>query len=199
MCAAPSCSISMRLFVAIEISQAMQRRIGRLIDGLRSTLGRGASGVAWVPEERLHLTVQFIGHVAAPTADAIQQRFEAPYAIAPFVLQAAGLGMFPPSGRPRVIWLGVRRGAEGAAHVHAETVRRLEGIEFRREARPYAAHLTIGRVREGAPRLRRDVADASSADAGRCTIDHVTLFESRLSARGPTYLPLVRTPLVAPT
>ena len=187
----------MRLFVAIEISDAMRERIAGLTDELRSRLGRAASAVAWIPPERLHLTVQFIGHVDATMAGMIRRTFEAPYSVAPFVLQIGGFGMFPPAGRPRVIWLGVRRGHEGAARVHAETVRRLEGIDVPRESRPFAPHLTIGRIRDGgSTRLRHHVA-ASPAGAGRCTIDHVSLFESRLSPRGPTYLPLVRTPLIS--
>jgi 2'-5' RNA ligase len=81
--------------------------------------------------------------------------------------------------------------------VHAETMRRLEHVEFRREARPFAPHLTIGRWRDPGPaRLRRELAGSQAADAGRCTIDHVTLYESRLSPRGPTYVPLLRSPLV---
>ena len=186
----------MRLFVAIEISDAMRQRIAGLTDEFRSRLGRAASAVAWVPPERLHLTVQFIGQVDVTTAGMISRSFETPYDVAPFVLQIGGLGVFPPAGRPRVIWLGVQRGREGAARVHAETARRLEGLDIPRDSRPFAPHLTIGRIRDGrGARLRHDDA-APPAAAGRCTIDHVALFESRLSPRGPTYLPLVRAPFV---
>jgi 2'-5' RNA ligase len=31
---------------------------------------------------------------------------------------------------------------------------------------------------------------------GRCRIDHVTLYESRLSPKGPTYTSLARAPLM---
>jgi 2'-5' RNA ligase len=188
----------MRLFVALEISEAVRRRAAAVIEDLSPRLERGAARIAWVPPERLHVTVQFIGHVDAGVAADVQERLAPAYRVAPFSLRVSGLGLFPAAGRPRVVWLGLRGGGEGLQHVHAETLRRLEGIEFRRESRPFAPHLTIGRFREpGAARLRRELAESGVADAGRCTIDHVTLFESRLSPRGPTYVPLRRAPFIA--
>jgi RNA 2',3'-cyclic 3'-phosphodiesterase len=78
-------------------------------------------------------------------------------------------------------------------------VRRLEGIEFRRESRPFSPHLTLARFKDGgSPADRERIASARLESAGECTIDHVTLYQSRLSPRGPTYTPLVVSPLAAP-
>jgi 2'-5' RNA ligase len=45
------------------------------------------------------------------------------------------------------------------------------------------------------PRLRDAIARARAADAGRCRVDHVTLFESRLSQAGATYSVVATSPL----
>jgi 2'-5' RNA ligase len=69
-------------------------------------------------------------------------------------------------------------------------------VPFRREGRPFSPHLTLARFRDGGTRSdRQRLAEVRFEPAGGCTIDHVTLYQSRLSRRGPTYTPLVATPL----
>ena len=66
--------------------------------------------------------------------------------------------------------------------------RRLEGLGFPRESRPFRAHLTLGRVKAPlGPRAGEILAGTSVARDARCRVDHLTLFESRLSPRGATY------------
>ena len=112
-------------------------------------------------------------------------------------MRFARIGTFPCSGRPRVVWLGVDRGAEGLRVLHAEVARRLADVNFRREARAFSPHLTLARVKEGgtlADTVR--LVRAQLEPAGGCTIDHVTLYQSRPSPRGPTYTPLLVPALV---
>ena len=66
------------------------------------------------------------------------------------------------------------------------------------EERPYQPHLTLARVREAAG--LRAAALLDGLGSRHCRHDHVdaiTLFESRLSPKGPTYVPLQRTALQA--
>jgi 2'-5' RNA ligase len=188
----------MRLFVAVDLDEPTRVRVARIIDVLRAGLevGRSAAAVTWVAPERLHLTLQFIGEVGDDVAKDIAERLRAPFQLAPFEMCFGGMGTFPAAGRPRVAWLGIERGAEALAAVHAEITRRLEGVPFRREARAYSAHLTLARFKNGGTRADRErLAEARLEAAGGCTIDHVTLYQSRLSPRGSTYMPLLATPL----
>jgi 2'-5' RNA ligase len=185
-----------RLFVALDVSDRVRRRAADLVDLLSRRLGTGVARVSWVPPDRLHLTLLFIGHVDAETAADVHGRLVQPFDAEPFTLRFGDLGVFPPSGRPRVVWVGIESGKADVHRVHLETVRRLEGVAFRREARPFSAHLTLGRFREPGPaRLRRELLDLSVPTIGRCTIDAVTLYESRLSPRGPSYIALLRSAL----
>lgn len=188
----------MRLFVAVDIDDAVRRRLAAVISSCASRPAFSRLEVAWVPADRLHITLQFVGHVPDLVAEQIRERLLPPYPMPPFSLHLEGLGAFPPGGRVRVIWVGLRRGADELCRLQEETLRRLEGVPFRRETRAFSPHLTIARLREPGPAaLREYLAGASAGAAGRCTIDAVTLYESRLSPRGATYIPIQRAPLVA--
>ena len=191
----------MRLFVAVDIDDVIRRRIERTTGSLRHVIEQAGSPVriAWVPPDRLHLTLQFVGEVSDDVGGEIAACLEAPFDQTPFELRFGPLGMFPPTGLPRVVWLGVEQGARELALLQAAVARRLEHIAFRRESRPCAPHLTLARIKEGGTRADRErISGARLEVAGRCTIDHVTLYQSRLSPRGPTYMPLASTPLVGP-
>jgi 2'-5' RNA ligase len=190
--------VIMRLFVAVDIDDDTRAAIGRLIDRLRAAMegARSAARISWIESERLHLTLQFIGEVSDAAGEAIVTRLRPPVALPPFEMRLGDIGTFPPAGRPRVVWLGIERGGEGLVRLHAEVARRLADVAFRRESRPFSPHLTLGRVKDGGSRFDGDRLRKTEAErAGGCTIDHVTLYQSRLSPRGPTYTPLLLTPL----
>ncbi len=180
----------MRLFLAVELDEAVRRAAADTARALAAALDRRGirRGLAWVAPGNLHFTLHFLGEVDEPTARAVIERVSPPLAVAPFDLALAGVGTFPPAGPPRVIWLGVAEGGRDLAAVHGEIGRRLEGLGVTRDRRPFSAHLTLGRVKSPlGPRLHEVLAEASLAGQARCRVDHVTLFESRLSPRGATY------------
>ncbi len=180
----------MRLFLAVELDEPVRRAAADTAGALAGALERAGirRGIAWVAPGNLHFTLHFLGEVEPATARAVVERMAAPLDVAAFDLSLSGLGTFPPSGPPRVIWLGVAEGARELAAVHAEVGLRLDGLGLPRENRPFGAHLTLGRVKAPlGPRLREALAATPTARESRCRVDHVTLFESRLSARGATY------------
>jgi len=180
----------MRLFVAVELDEAVRRGAARIASSLASASeqGGGRRSVTWVAQQNLHLTLQFLGEVDSDLARTVAERLAAPLAVPVFDVGVAGVGTFPPSGPPRVIWLGVTDGAAPLAALYREVDHRLEGLGFPREDRPFRGHLTLGRVKAPCgPRFREALAGARTANAGRCRVDHVTLFESRLSPQGSTY------------
>ncbi len=180
----------MRLFLAVELDEPVRRAAADTASALVAALERAGirRGITWVAPGNLHFTLHFLGEVEQGTARAVVERMAVPLDVAPFDLSLSGLGTFPPSGPPRVIWLGVAEGARELTAVHAEVGRRLDGLGLPRENRPFGAHLTLGRVKAPlGPRLREALAATPLAREARCRVDHVTLFESRLSARGATY------------
>jgi RNA 2',3'-cyclic 3'-phosphodiesterase len=180
----------MRAFIAVEIDEAVRRGAAQLSRALALALERGVNRrtVAWVAPQNLHLTLRFLGEVDAAAVEAVKGRLAAPLETRAFDVGLTGLGTFPPAGPPRVIWLGVGEGAKGLLDVSREVDARLAGLGLPEEERGFHAHLTLGRVkRPVGSRLPDAIAAAGAANAGRCLVDHVTLFESRLAPSGATY------------
>src|SRR3954464_1479058 len=148
----------MRLFVGIELCEALRDAAASVAGALRTALGPSVD-VRWVAPEKLHVTVRFIGSVADARVPAVVDALARPIAVAPFDVQLGPCGAFPRSGPPRVIWIGLAAGEPSVREIHDELDRRLEPLGFAREARPFSAHLTLARVKE----LRQ----ASAADVRR--------------------------------
>jgi 2'-5' RNA ligase len=188
----------MRLFIAIEVGDAIAQEASRVIDTLRDRAAALAPSarITWITPERMHLTVRFIGHVDDARAAAIVDAFREPIAVDPFELAIAGTGTFPPQGAPRVIWAGIAAGGDASEAVERQVTTRVTALGVAPEERPYRPHVTLARVK--APARLRAAALLEGLEQhvfGRVSVAAITLFESRLSPTGPTYVALLRTPL----
>ena len=187
----------MRLFVAVEIGQTLARRAANLSEELerRATAAARRAKVTWIPADRMHLTIRFIGEVDDERASMVRQALEDPLAVAPFSLTLRGAGTFPKSGTPRVVWLGVTEGREPLLRVEREITARLTPLGIPEENRAYSPHLTLARVRDPAGLTVRLLDGLTDHRIGTTHIDAITLFQSKLSPKGPTYTALLHTPL----
>jgi 2'-5' RNA ligase len=187
-----------RLFVGVELDERVREAAAQIADSLRLDLEQRLDA-RWVPPANLHITLWFLGEVEQSRVEPTVQAIDAPFHEPAFDLELAGLGAFPLSGSPRVLWLGVASGATPLARLHAELTRRLEPIGFAPERRAYSAHLTIARVKEVprgvSDRQVREILRSRTAEAGRCRIGAVTVFRSRVSSKGAAYEALLRVPL----
>ncbi len=191
----------MRLFVAAEPSDRVRRSAGDAVKRLRDRLdARNAShGIRWISPANLHLTLWFLGEVPEGRRERVIEALR-PRLLEPcFALHVSGFGAFPPSGPPRVLWLGVVRGHDALSRLHDEIGARLLPMGFESDGRPYSAHLTVARIKDTpAASARRSIRDAlaeTTADAGDCRVDCLTVFSSRTLPEGAEYEPLLRVPL----
>jgi len=183
---------SVRTFIAVEIGEGVRQRTSELIQRLDAA----GADVKWVERHNRHLTVKFLDEVPLREIprihDAIQR---AAAGVAAFDLEIRGAGAFPHPGRPRTLWVGAGEGGKEIAALAANVEKALAKLGFRKEARRFESHLTIGRVRGGGPaiaelgRLLRENADF---DAGRCHIAELVIFSSNLTPQGPIYEALGR-------
>ena len=188
----------MRIFIGVELDDAVRDSAAAIADSLRCQF-ESRVDARWIPGANLHVTLWFIGDVTGDRADEILRAVGRPFTTRSFDAHFADLGAFPPSGAPRVFWLGVRLGAEQLASLHAELSARLLPLGIEPERRPYSAHLTLARVKDirggkGYADLRTSLR-AAAADAGTCRIAAITVFRSHLSPKGATYEALLRVPL----
>jgi 2'-5' RNA ligase len=184
--------VGKRLFLAVDIDARTREAISHISSELRSRseeLGR----MTWVHPDRMHLTLHFMGDADETLERRALDALGEPIRIAPFALSFKGLGFFPRSGSPRVLWLGISEGLHGLRRVHELIEQRLSAADPASDA--YNPHLTLARFRHRVARSRVGEIAAVEASAGPCVIDRVTLYQSRLSPAGPTYAPLGETPL----
>ncbi|MGE3276060.1 MAG: RNA 2',3'-cyclic phosphodiesterase [Vicinamibacterales bacterium] len=153
--------------------------------------------VTWVRPDLMHLTLRFLGEVGDALAGQVRAALEAPLDVEAF---EAGLGpcaTLPPRRPPRVIHRDVPVGRPPLGEVKALVDRRLEALVGPAERRPFHPHLTLGRVRAPGvgPWARALAIAADGTPAVTWRVDHVTLFRSELGPDGPSYTPIVVTPL----
>jgi 2'-5' RNA ligase len=186
---------TIRTFVAVEIEEGIRRAAARLVEFLRTA----SADVTWVAPHKMHLTVKFLGDVAAEKIPEVCQTVARAVAgLEPFDLEIRGVGAFPNAARPRTLWLGTGAGVSQLAVLveRIETV--LAELGFAREGRPFHGHLTLGRVRRLGPALAaltRMLEERADLELGQTPIREVVVFSSQLDRGGPIYEALSRTPL----
>lgn len=185
----------MRLFIGVELDDHVKEAAAAIGESLRREIGQRVDA-RWVSADNLHITLWFLGEVDESRVESTIGALNRPFDQVAFDVEISGLGAFPPSGPPRVLWLGVSAGSGSLARVHAELTTRLEPIGYEPERRAYSAHLTIARVknisRGVSAREIRSVLQGRPARAGRCRIEAATVFRSRVSSKGATYEALQR-------
>jgi len=180
----------MRFFVAIDLDDTIRRSAS----ALRASAGQGlGAAFRFVNPQQLHLTLAFMADVAP---DRVVPALDAPIDMPPFTLAVGGLGVFPPRGAPRVLWLGLTEGAREVIAAQKIVAGRLQSLGVALDDREFHPHLTLGRWRQSRTSDRPSLP-ADSKAIGRMTVDHVTLYESRLSSEGPTHIALARADLSA--
>ncbi|MCP3982426.1 MAG: RNA 2',3'-cyclic phosphodiesterase [bacterium] len=173
----------MRLFLALRLPAEILAEVARVRAGLREQ----AEGWRWVRPESVHLTLRFLGEVSEDADRASRAAWaEAARGVQPVRLKLAATGVFPPAGRPRVLWLGVaaepERGLERLSSAYEQSARERG---FAPETRPFRAHLTLARaVRGGGARLPER---APAPAAIEWIADEVTLYQSELRPDGARY------------
>jgi 2'-5' RNA ligase len=134
----------MRLFLAINLPAEMRRAISDATAALRAA----APDVRWMHESKLHLTMKFLGEhddSRLEELSSVVRRVTAKHATCDVTV--TGIGAFPNSRRPRVLWIGVDRSPRLELLAHDLEVA-FQAIGFESEGRAFRPHITIGRIRE---------------------------------------------------
>lgn len=159
----------MSAFVAIDLSASARLEVQTLIDAVRPRFE-----AKWLPPEKLHVTVQFLGNPEAariagllPLVDALAARHR------PFELGLRGAGTFITARAPSVLWLGIDGALEALQALHTDAATSLGALEVR----DYRPHLTLARAHTDGffEPLSEELRDFTGT---RFTVDHLTLYES---------------------
>jgi 2'-5' RNA ligase len=183
-------SLRVRAFFGLPVPEPQREELARYV----AACARVAPDFRWTVPENLHLTIRFVGDVDCSIVEAVADVLTRRPMTA-FELDLSGVGTFGRGRAVRVVWIGLRAGAEAAralaAQVEAECLR--AGLAG--EARSFQAHATLARARarEGAP--LPDLPATPELKPWRA--DELILYSSRLRRTGAIYevirnLPLTR-------
>lgn len=191
----------MRLFVALDLDDAIRERIARFVEGVRGF----APDSRWVTAESLHLTLKFIGE----QPDAAVARIQAALATIAFPaieIHCHGFGFFPTAKSARVFWIGIQAGPQ-LASLAAAIDNQTSALGVPKENRAFSPHLTLARGAggSGAPRWRKGdgpnrtfqrlqekLAALPEPEFGTMTAREFFLYQSQLSPKGSKYTKLAR-------
>jgi RNA 2',3'-cyclic 3'-phosphodiesterase len=189
----------MRLFLALDIPDAIRDRISLFIEGVTGF----AADARWANPESLHVTLKFIGEQPDSAVDQIKQSVSQIHADATEI-HFRNYGFFPTAKSPRVFWIGVESGPE-LATLAAAIDHALSSLGIPKEPRPFSPHLTLARAAGAAGSPRRTKTDAPNRIfhhlqeklAARPTLEFGTmtpreffLYLSQLSPKGSKYTKL---------
>ena len=187
----------MRLFVAIELDDGARIAIADEQRRLKRLVGEGA--LKWVRPEHMHLTLAFLGEINEDRSRTLVDAMREPIACAPVAIAFGGIGMFPPNGPPRVLWVGVSSGEPEVIDIQRVVAERVKAFGAELEARPFHPHLTLARWRSSRQSDRRRLTGVDRRETvARINATAVALVQSRLSSNGPTYTALCEAPLLQP-
>jgi 2'-5' RNA ligase len=177
-----------RAFVGIRIDPNMAQGIAEVQSQLKGSL----SGIRWVGNDKLHLTLKFLGEVQEDKVEPIIETLEGALRdISQFSIFGRGIGVFPDIRRARILWVGLEAKPLASIATGVESV--LEPIGFPRERRSFKPHLTIGRWRNfdgSSDRLKQEIERFKNYDFGEARVEEVVLFQSVLKPEGAVYSPL---------
>ncbi|MBL9214453.1 MAG: RNA 2',3'-cyclic phosphodiesterase [Opitutaceae bacterium] len=126
-----------RLFVALLPPPTVSAELAALAEPL--------AGVRWVPAEDSHLTLRFIGDAPEERREAFGAALER-VRVEPFILPAAGLGVFPPRGAAKVLWAGVGRAHPRLFQLRKQVDEALLRVDPGLAMPSFHPHFTVGRI-----------------------------------------------------
>jgi RNA 2',3'-cyclic 3'-phosphodiesterase len=194
----------MRLFIALDIDDAIRERITRFMEGVRGF----APDARWVKPESLHVTLKFIGEEPDDFIPRIKDSLNT-VRVSATQIHFRSHGFFPTATLARVFWVGME--ADPQLALLARTIDdTMPPLGIPKEARAFSPHLTLARGAgsSGSPHGRKSdapnrafklVQEKLSAlpvpEFGTMTAREFFLYQSRLSPKGSTYTKLARFPL----
>ncbi len=179
-----------RSFIAIELPDELKLELTQLEARLK--LGK-QPWVKWVDPYSVHLTLKFLGSIAADRIGEITRAMEeAVQGIPPFHLEVKDLGVFPNLRRAQVAWVGIGGEVDKIGQLQQRIESNLVPLGFAPESRPFTPHLTLARLRDQAPlderqRFGQLIASTKFEAIHSIKVDAINLMRSQLTREGAIY------------
>lgn len=176
----------MRIFVAIDLPEDLKESIFEISQKIVKQ-----SPLRLVAKENLHLTLVFLGEKSEEEVERVKEAVaEATNRFGQIFLTVENLEFFPP-GRPRGIWFKMGGETEKLKQFHKKIIDELLKQKIQVEDLRFTSHVCVGRFKKetrAGSEARKKVEEISLKES--FLAEKVTVFQSRLSPKGPTYFKL---------
>jgi 2'-5' RNA ligase len=181
-------SETIRSFIAFDIDNEL---VVRQLSEVQGMLINTGANLKLVKPQNIHVTMRFLGNITLHMVDSIHEEMKQ-ISFTPFNIELKGLGAFPSLRYARVVWTGIRKGADELVNIFNQLEPRLRKLGFKPDRKGFSPHLTIARVRTGRHKaeLVRCVEDLADYEFGVIKADCLRLKKSVLTPKGPIYTTL---------
>jgi len=184
-----------RSFIAVNLNL----EIKEYLTSLQVSLYVPETKIKWVKKDNLHLTMKFLGDISVEQMELIKSALkEITSRYSPFIIKlSSNLGTFPTYKMPRVVWVGIKKGANELEKLYNSLEANLFKKGFPKEDKGFSDHITIGRVK-----FIRDkdnfIQILKGIEVTNFTqeVDSIDLMESKLTPSGPIYNITAKFPLL---
>ncbi|MDZ4384516.1 MAG: RNA 2',3'-cyclic phosphodiesterase [Nitrospirota bacterium] len=186
---------AMRCFIAITLPEEIKRGMTAIQGRLRAA----GADVSWTRPEGMHLTLKFLGEVEEKRVPKIEAALDsAANGIGAFSMSVSGMGTFPDTKRPRVVWIGLKEDGDSLINLQGNVERELVTIGFPLEKKGFTPHITLGRIRSNRniEKLLDLIGEEKGVEFNGFTVRKVHLMESQLRSTGAIYTELYSAALI---
>ncbi|MEA2089160.1 MAG: RNA 2',3'-cyclic phosphodiesterase [Thermoproteota archaeon] len=178
-------SQTIRSFIAFDLENPS---ILEQISKTQNQLTQTGANLKLVKPRNVHVTLRFLGNVTQNMVNQIYEKMKK-VSFKPFDIEIQGVGVFPKPTHIRVIWIGVRKGADELVNIFNQLEPQLQSLGFKPDRKGFTPHLTIARVKgsrhktELIKRIRELSDQKFGVVKGKC----LRLKKSVLTPKGPIY------------
>ncbi len=182
---------TIRAFLALALPDKIKEQIFSLYSPFKNKF---KIKIKWIPVENLHITVKFLGNIQGKMLDKIIRSFQDLNLKLDINLILNSVGIFPPKGLPRVLWVSFQE-HQNSSHLidlNNKIEKELKIQGFPEEKRKFHPHVTIARLKlknkthaEKFNRLFEILnSNFNNIEKKFFAVNKLTLFKSELAPKG---------------
>ena len=172
----------MRTFVAVEITDQ------GILDSIKNIQSKLNIQAKPVELQNMHFTLLFLGEISDEMAQRVQNELKT-IQFDSFDINFEGIGAFPKPKFARVIWIGVKNGAEQLVELAKKVEEKLSPLGFQSD-KEFKPHMTIFRVKNKIDDITDELKKYSNTNFGSQKVIEIKFKKSALTPNGPIYTDL---------
>lgn len=184
-----------RLFIGIPIESL---KSVRQVEVWKKDPQLNQNVLNWTTPGNWHITLFFLGNTEESAIPVLQQLIDESFSkIQAYQAELRGVGVFPNTHNPKVLWLGLED-LQPLMAAYSKLGELLQQNGFSFDQKPLKPHLTIARVKraDNPSAFQLLLTEYQETVFDEVNVNKVVLFESISTPAGPIYNPLFQKQLI---